>query len=596
MAEADRRIYEPESCTVSYLKTGLREDEEGLFRAVFNQTFQYIAVLDADGRVREINRPALDGIGVDEQAVIGRLFWETPWWSLSARMQRELKRCIRNAALGRRETMNVVHLDRDGAQRDFEVTIKPLEGPQGHSDYLLVEGHDVTQRRLVEEELQRTLDQLEMRIEERTVALQDQIVEREKAEGLLQKAQDELKRLVDERTRDLQVQIAEKDRIERQFIQAQKMEAVGQLTGGISHDFNNLLTIILGNLDWLRERLTDDEKSAHLAEEAMKAAQRGADLTQRLLTFSRKQDLWPECVDLPDLIGRFEPLLERALREAVSVEKDFEDELWTVFVDPGQLENAIMNLGINSRDAMPAGGTLTIKAGNFHAGTRFVSGRPGLAAGDYVRLTVEDTGTGMSPEILQRACDPFFTTKETGRGSGLGLSMVFGFARQSGGFVDMDSELGRGTSIHLYLPRAKRVEPALRESRRPGHRIVGGSEGVLVVEDDPLVRELVLGYLEDLGYNASTAETGVDALDFLTCDARDIDLVLTDIVMPGGMSGIDLGEAVAAKYSDIKVVHMSGYSHDDFSNDEKPLDEMTMLRKPFTKEELAGMIRRVLDS
>ncbi len=570
-------------------------ENEIRYRAVFNQTYQFMGILEPDGTVVEINQTALDFISEPREGVVGKAFWEAPWWNHSVDAQESLRKCIAKAATGRTATSRVVHISYDGQERSVDFSVKPLRDESGRIIYLIPEGHDVTEQDQAERKLQQTLDELESRVVERTRALQQEIAEREKAEAQLQKAKEELERRVEERTRDLRAQIAERERVERQFIQAQKMEAVGHLTGGISHDFNNLLTIILGNLDWLSERVEEDEKSSHLVVEAMKAAKRGADLTQRLLTFSRRQDLAPESIELPELLSRFEPLLSRALREKVTLEWEFSDDLWSVFVDPGQFENAIINLGINARDAMPDGGRLTISTRNANIDQSFATSRAGITPGEYVRVSVADSGTGMPPEVLRRAFDPFFTTKEAGKGSGLGLSMVFGFVRQSGGFIEIDSAPDKGTDVQLYLPRAEfgQSEPVVAGELPDS--LQGGSEKVLVVEDDPLVRELTVGYLTDLGYETLDAENGIEALSVLA-DGEVVDLVVSDIVMPGGISGLDLSSAIRERFRSIRILHMSGYSHDEFEKEGHDIDAYSVLQKPFNREQLASKVREILDA
>ena len=570
-------------------------ENEIRYRAVFNQTYQFMGVIEPDGTVVEVNQTALDFVNVRRDSVIGKPFWETPWWSHSAEAQEILRKCIADAAAGRAATSKVEHISYDGQQRMVDFSIKPLRDESGRIIYLIPEGHDVTERDIAEKRLQQTLDELESRVTERTRALQQEIAEREKAEEQLHKAKVELERRVEERTRDLRDQIAERERLERQFIQAQKMEAVGHLTGGISHDFNNLLTIILGNLDWLSELIANDEKPAHLVEEAMKAAKRGADLTQRLLAFSRRQELAPETVDLPELLNRLEPLLSRALREKVTLEWDFAKDLWSVFIDSGQFENAVINLGINARDAMPDGGTLRISAHNTNVDQSFATSRAGIEPGEYVLVSVADTGTGMPPEVVRRAFDPFFTTKEAGKGSGLGLSMVFGFVRQSGGFIEIDSAAGEGTDIQLYLPRSEFAQAAETSAGEEKNSMTGGSEKILVVEDDPLVRELTVGYLADLGYETLNAENGIEALSVLA-NGESVDLVVSDIVMPGGMSGLDLSSAIRERFRSIRILHMSGYSHDEFSKEGHDIDACSVLQKPFNREQLASKVREILDA
>lgn len=404
-----------------------------------------------------------------------------------------------------------------------------------------------------------------------------------------EQAAQELETLVVERTRalaeaveQLRVEMDERARVEETLRQAQKIEAIGQLTGGVAHDFNNLLMVISGGLDML-DRQTDPDRRRRLMDGMVQAAQRGASLTRQLLAFSRRQTLRPEPVDVASQMGGMRELLDRSLRGDVHVEFDFPDTLWPVEVDPGELELVILNLAVNARDAMPNGGTILVRGENL----------PDLndeqIAGDYVRLSVVDTGVGMSPEILSRVFEPFFTTKEVGKGSGLGLAQVHGFATQSRGTVRIRSEVGRGTSIELYLPRSLSIPS--RERHLIDLNMVRPKKSnhgrILLVEDDDEVAALVSEMLGQLGYEVTHAASGAAALGALA-DGRAVDLVFSDIMMPGGMNGVELAREIKRRRSDIPVLLTSGYSEAAVQDAE--LAGLQILPKPYHIDELAAAL------
>ena len=372
--------------------------------------------------------------------------------------------------------------------------------------------------------------------------------------------------------------------------QAQKMEAIGQLTGGVAHDFNNLLAIIRGNA----ELLTDDVEAEDPKIRAiLRASQRGAELTQRLLAFSRKQVLQPEVLDLNAVATGMTELLRRTLGEVVEVEIKCEDAIWTCEADPGQLENALLNLAINARDAMPEGGKLTIETANVFLDDDYVTAQAEVEAGQYAMLAVSDTGCGMTPETLAHAFEPFFTTKEVGKGSGLGLSMAFGFAKQSGGHMTIDSEIGVGTTVKLYLP-CHFGELAVKPEKVPADDLdTARGEVILVVEDDADLRVLVVNLLGSLGYKVLEAGNAEAALANFGKTAR-VDLLLTDVVLPGGTSGNELAAVLRARDPDLAVLFMSGYT-DDTTVHQGGFDEGTqLLQKPFRKAKLAQAVRAAL--
>jgi signal transduction histidine kinase/ActR/RegA family two-component response regulator len=399
----------------------------------------------------------------------------------------------------------------------------------------------------------------------------------------------ELEKLVVERTRELKeaneqlrLEMSERARVEETLRQAQKIEAIGQLTGGVAHDFNNLLMVISGGLDML-DRQADPNRRRRLMDGMIQAAQRGASLTRQLLAFSRRQKLRPEPVDVAAQIGGMRELLDRSLRGDVHVEFDFPDSLWPVEVDPGELELVILNLAVNARDAMPNGGTIVVRGENL----------PGLnddqISGDYVRLSVVDTGVGMAPEILTRVFEPFFTTKDVGKGSGLGLAQVHGFATQSQGTVRIRSEVGRGTSIELYLPRSFDVPSKERHlidltRIRPKKNNHGR---ILLVEDDDEVAALVGEMLGQLGYEVTRAASAAAALGALA-DGRSVDLIFSDIMMPGGMNGVELAREIKKRRSDIPVLLTSGYA--EASVHEAQRAGIQILAKPYHIDELAAAL------
>ena len=378
---------------------------------------------------------------------------------------------------------------------------------------------------------------------------------------------------------------------ESRLHQAQKMDAVGQLTGGVAHDFNNLLTVIIGALDLDPERIPVEMRPA--LEQALRAAERGAALTHRLLAFSRQQMLVTRRVDFNRLIGDMDELLRRTLGEHVEIELKLAGDLWPALADSGQVENSLLNLAINARDAMPDGGKLTIETSNMHLDEDYASSNAEVTPGDYVMMTVTDTGTGMPPDVLAHVFEPFFTTKEIGKGTGLGLSMIYGFAKQSGGHAKIYSEVGHGTTVRLYLPRL--VNESLRSdstAATPPHK--GGGETILVVEDNPDVRRLVLRQLRDLGYEVIEAANGPQALKILD-DGAAIDLLFTDVVMPGGMTGRQLAEAAKTRRPNLKTLFTSGYTEDSILRLGRLDPGVRLLSKPYRKHELATRIREALD-
>jgi signal transduction histidine kinase len=406
-------------------------------------------------------------------------------------------------------------------------------------------------------ELERLNFDLERRVEERTAALAE--------------ANTKLEQRVEERTREREAALA-------QVHEMQKMESLGQLTGGLAHDFNNLLMGILGSLDYLAKQPLSDPKAKHFLTAARESADRGAALTKRLLAFARRQELRPEPVDVQRLSEGMAEMLQRSLGPTIQIEMEFDRDLALISVDPNQLELAILNLALNARDAMPDGGRLRIAA-------QRETGATGLpAAGDYVRMTVTDTGTGMDEATLKRCSEPFFTTKEVGRGTGLGLSSVLGLAAQSGGGMRISSVLGNGTTVDLWFPVAAGAARVERVEAEPAQNGATPHYRVLVVDDEPLVALLTASMLEDLGHASQVVPSGMSALNILRAD-RTIDAVITDYAMPD-MTGAELAVQISRLRPDLPVILATGYA--DFPN--SAVQSLPRLSKPFGSHELASIL------
>ncbi len=412
--------------------------------------------------------------------------------------------------------------------------------------------YDITDRKAIEQALA-------ARVEERTAALREEIERREEAQAAL--------------------------------VRSQKLQAVGELAGGMAHDFNNLLTVITGNLELLGLRQVDD-KARDLIRRADQAAKMGVRLVSRLLTIGRRQRLQLIDLDLNEITRSMTDVLKRTLGDAIEIQSSFAADLRPALADVSEVENAILNIAINARDAMPDGGKLVIMTTNKSLGPDDVAGETGLRPGDYVMLSIGDTGTGMPPEVLARVFEPFYTTKP-GRGTGLGLSTIYGFAKQSGGHLTIYSEEGKGTSVRLYLPRAEGSEPAREGETRTLPSAIGAGETVLVVEDNADVRDVTVKRLDTLGYKVLTAVNAPAAIAVLE-KLDTIDLVFSDVIMPGGMSGFDLVRWVRANKPSVKTLVTSGFTGEVAKNGNSDLDGVEVLRKPYAIAELARAVREAL--
>ncbi len=455
-------------------------------------------------------------------------------------------------------------------QRYVNLVYQPVFDGDGQVEGIFVDGHDVTHQKRAEDALQQLNTTLEQRVAQGTEELRDALAR-------------------------LQRETHERTQAEAALQRAQKMESLGALTGGVAHDFNNLLQVISGNLQLLGRHLTHDDWGRQRVASALGGVARGAKLAQQLLAFGRRQPLEPRVIDLGRFLETLDELLRRALGEEVEIATRAAPGLWNTLVDPGQVENALLNLAINARDAMDGRGRLEITAANVRVDEPAPSaGSPGhedLRPGDYVAIAVTDTGTGMPPEVLERVFEPFFSTKPEGKGTGLGLSMVYGFVKQSGGHVTVASREGAGTTFTLYLPRTQRaVDPVADVAAGP---VRGGDETILVVEDDDDVRETAVAILADLGYRVLKARDALGALGVLDSGVP-VDLLFTDVVMPGPLRSPDMVRLAQARLPGLAVLFASGYTEDAIMHGGRLDPGVELLSKPYTREALARRVRHVL--
>jgi len=469
----------------------------------------------------------------------------------------------------------------DGEERWIEARGRPDGGKgNGPPTHLLGIVADITERKHAEEALLRMNDVLEANVVERTRELTERTRE------------------LTEANNRLQAEAEEREQVEEALRQSQKMEAVGQLTGGIAHDFNNLLTGISGSLELVRTRVAQG-RTAELEryiEAAMGSANRAAALTHRLLAFSRRQTLDPKPTDVNALVASMEELFRRTVGPGIRIETTLIGKPWPTLCDPNQMESALLNLVINARDAMPDGGQLLIETTNSvlrdRRGALKEQPPQDVPPGDYVCLSVADTGTGMTPEVIARAFDPFFTTKPTGQGTGLGLSMIYGFMHQSGGHVRLRSEVGQGTTVAIYLPRHLGAAAGAWDGAsqsRPG----AASTAVLVVEDEPDVRMIIVEVLSDLGYTVHEAADGRSGLQILGSGTR-IDLLLTDVGLPGGMNGRQLADAARQQRPDLSVLFITGYAESVAASDGQMEAGMQVMTKPFSLDALTAKVQGIV--
>ncbi len=531
----------------------LRQNEmlrasEAQVRATFDQVAVGIALTDLRGRFFRVNERLCAITGYSRDELLARNFRDI---THPEDVERNLQL---NKALVAGEFPHF-HLEKrylrsDGSPYWVNVTSALVRRASGEPDYVIAVIEDISARKHAEAELLRINEDLERRV---------------------------------------QKEVGKRLEVEQSLRQAQKMEAIGQLTGGVAHDFNNILTAVIGNLDRIIDQSAADDPRRRFAEYALRGAEQGARLTQHLLSFARRQRLEPEVVELDRVLASMLALSRQAVSETVELSLELGADLWPCRVDQTQLQSAILNLIINARDAMPKGGRIVIAAHNVSIDSDVAD----LVAGDYVRLSVKDTGSGMTPEVLARVFEPFFTTKEPGKGSGLGLSMVYGFAKQSGGTVSVESVPGAGTVVQLYLQRTAALAAATEPASQRPVPVLERPATVLIAEDEEGVRHLAAESLEELGYRVLLASDGPEAVSLL--ERERVDLLLSDIIMPGGMSGLELADEGRRLCKDLPVLLTTGYAEviDRAMAREARIE---LLRKPFRPRELGNKVYQMLST
>jgi len=550
------------------------------FKALFEGAPGLYLVLAPDFRIVAVSEAYLRATMTERAAILGRALFDVfpdnpddPAADGVRNLRASLQRVLQ---FKRPDTMAVQKYDirkPDSEGGGFEVRYwsprnSPVFGANGNIAYIIHRVEDVTE----------------------FIRLKQQGDERDKVAQELRDRAGQMEAEIYMRAREVK-EAKERLEEEQRLRQMQKMEAVGHLTGGIAHDFNNILTVITGMIELLGDAVAHDPTLASIARMIDDAAARGAEVTKHLLAFSRQQPLQPRETQLNPLMLETAKLLRPSLGEQVEIHTALEPDAWPAFIDPNHLSTALLNLAVNARDAMAEGGKLTLETGNVYLDEAYASANPDVTPGYYVMIAVSDTGSGIPADIRDRIFEPFFTTKETGRGTGLGLSMVYGFVKQSNGHIKIYSEEGHGTSVKLYLPRATEsgqwAEPAAASEAE------GGSETILVVEDDQLVRGYVSAQLAHLGYRTVVAASGPAALAEINKGLA-FDLLFTDVIMSGGMNGRQLVDAVRARRPHVRVLFTSGYTEDAISHHGRLDPGVLLLPKPYRKSELARMIRVAL--
>ncbi|MCG2629635.1 PAS domain S-box protein [Bradyrhizobium sp. WYCCWR 13023] len=620
-----------------------------LYGAVVESSNDAIITESLDGRITGWNRAAERLFGYSATEAVGQSIYLVVPEDRKAEARGLLNRISSNESIAQHET---VRIRKDGRQIDVVLTVSPLRSDNGEIIGASKIAHDITEEKQSREKLRREIEERERIFE----TSQDLILVTDGYGNFIQVSPsvkdilglspedmighsaidfihpDDLDRTREEMRAARRGQtkrsfearyyhydghevslnwvgnwsepvkrhffigrdLTEKQAAEAQFRQAQKMDSIGQLTGGVAHDFNNVLTVITGTIGILADAVADRPELAAITKLIDDAAERGAQLTKHLLAFARKQPLQPREIDVNALVLEAAKLLHPTLGEQITIMPQLTEDAWPALIDPSQLSTAILNLALNARDAMPNGGTLVLETRNIFLDDGYASMNPDVVAGNYVMIAVSDTGSGIPAGLLERVFDPFFTTKEVGKGTGLGLSMVFGFVKQSGGHIKIYSEEGHGTSVKIYLPRSSGVQETEYEQLQ-NVPVTGGDEKILIVEDDALVRQYVVTQIKSLGYAALEAANAAEALVIIDAD-KGIDLLFTDVIMPGNMNGRQLADEAARRRPELKTLFTSGYTENAIVHHGRLDSGVLLLAKPYRKSELAKMLRTALAS
>ena len=524
---------------------------ENRLTAIFNQASVCFSELDLQGRYLRVNEALCRMLCRTEEELLEMTLADVTHPDDVPVNMAMFNRCIED---GKSFTLEKRYVRPDGSNFWVSSNISRIVDAEGRPQAMIAVSTDITERRRAEEALHELNDTLEQRVVE-------EILERSRAEAALS--------------------------------QMQKMEAVGQLTGGVAHDFNNVLQIIGGNLQLLQSDPTLEDKSRQRVRIAIAAVDRGAKLSSQLLAFARRQPLQPRSINLERVVQNMDDLLRRAVGETIEISTVITHDLWNTMLDPNQVENLIINTAINARDAMPNGGRLTLQIENVQLSDPNFLSQADLAAGEYVELSISDNGHGMSPEVRERAFEPFFTTKKEGEGTGLGLSMAYGFVKQSKGHISIHSELGRGTTIRIYFPRSREAEAVIEDIREVEVR--GGDETILVVEDDPSLQLTVIDTLASLGYRVLKADNGERALAIVQSGVH-IDMLFTDVVMPGSVPATELARQARQLQPGIEILFTSGYPRDAIVHEGRLDAGVELLSKPYRSNQLARRIRHMLSN
>ena len=630
------------------------QTSERKFKAIFDQSVHFIGYIGLDGKVLQANQTALDFIDQSISDVKDVPFWETAWWSHSPELQNKLRNAIHRAARGEWISFEVTHRSAEGMVGYFDFSIKPVRDEFGRTFLLAAEGRNITELKEANQALTEAKNYLDKIINsvadpifvknrdhkwvmfndafcnflgfprERLIGQTDydffpesevhvfwekdeQVFtsgEENINEETITAAGGEIRTIVTKKTRyrdekdnlfivGIIRDITEQKMIEAQLRQAVKMEAIGTLAGGVAHDFNNLMTAVIGYSTLFLQTTPEDTPLRKDIEQIKKAGERAASLTQQLLAFSRKQVVQPQVLNLNGVLKEIQKMLERLIGEDIELESRYSPELWQVLSDPTLIEQVIMNLAINARDAMPRGGKLTIETLNTQLDKAYTRHHLELMPGEYVMMAVSDNGIGMDKETQSHIFEPFYTTKAKGKGTGLGLATVYGIVKQTGGHIMVYSEPGQGTTFKIYLPKADGDE----NIAQPGIRqkpIAGGRETIFVVEDDDTVRMLTKEILRSYGYNVVEASNGPKALEIANDRQDPVDMLVTDVVMPE-MGGRQVAEALVALFPAMKVMYISGYTDDAIVHHGVLESGVHFLQKPFAPQALAEKVRNILD-